>query len=92
MSVVRITTVTFKSQQAADAAAQSYKSNAVSEFPSASQLIGMTSEGHKLTAISVYASQEAMDASDAARNKRMANPEIISMDVLVGDVSLNHTN
>lgn len=44
MSVVRITTVTCKSQQAADTAAQSYKSNAVGEFSSASQFIRVTGE------------------------------------------------
>jgi len=44
MSVVRITTVTCKSQQAADTAAQSYKSNAVGEFSSASRFIRVTGE------------------------------------------------
>ena len=33
-----------------------------------------------------------MDKADAARDKRMANPDIISMESVVGTVRLNHTN
>jgi|TARA_B110000908_G_scaffold56664_1_gene68963 hypothetical protein len=92
MSIIRITTVVFGSQQVADTMAQSYQSNAVSEFPTAEQLISIQSEGNKLIAVSIYASQQAMDDADAARDKRMANPDIVSMTSVVGTVGLNHIN
>ena len=92
MSIVRITTVVLNSQQAADAAAKSYASNAVSNFPSAEQLIGIQSDGNKLIAVSIYESQEAMEKADAERDKRMANPDIVSMEAVVDNVRLNHIN
>lgn len=92
ISIVRITTVTLISQEVADASALSYVANAVSDFPSAEQLIGIQSDGNKLIAVSLYESQEAMDKADAARDKRMANPDIISMESVVGTVRLNHIN
>ncbi len=92
MSIVRITTVTLISQEVADAAASSYAVNAVNDFPSAEQLIGIKSDGNKLIAVSVYESQEAMDKADAEREKRMANPDIVSMESVVGTVTLNHIN
>jgi hypothetical protein len=33
-----------------------------------------------------------MDDADAARDKRMANPDIVSMTSVVGTVGLNHIN
>jgi len=92
MSIVRITTVTLISQEVADAAASSYAANAVNDFPSAEQLIGIRSDGNKLIAVSVYESQEAMNKADAERDKRMANPDIVSMESVVGTVTLNHIN
>ena len=92
MSIVRITTVTFNSAQAADTACQSYANNAVSNFPSAEQLIGIKSDGNKLIAVSIYESLKAMEKADAERDKRMANPDIVSMEAVVGTVTLNHTN
>jgi hypothetical protein len=92
MSIVRITTVVFKSQQVADTMAQSYQSNAVKDFPTAEQLISIQSEGNTLIAVSIYGSQQAMEDADAARDKRMANPDIISMTAVVGTVGLNHIN
>ena len=92
MSIVRITTVTLISQEVADAAASSYAVNAVNDFPSVEQLIGIKSDGNKLIAVSVYESQEAMDKADAERDKRMANPDIVSMESVVGTVTLNHIN
>ncbi len=92
MSIVRITTVVLNSQQAADTAAQSYASNAVSQFPSAEQLIGIQSDGNRLIAVSIYENQKAMEKADAERDKRMANPDIVSMEAVVGNVRLNHTN
>lgn len=67
MSIVRITTITLISQEVADAAALSYAANAVKDFPSAEQLIGIRSEGSKLIAVSIYESQAAMDKADAER-------------------------
>ena len=92
MSIVRITTVTLISQEVADAAAPSYAANAVNDFPSAEQLIGIKSDGNKLIAVSIYESQAAMDKADAERNKRMANPDIVSMESVIGTVTLNHIN
>jgi len=92
MSIVRITTVTLCSAEVADASALGYASKAPNEFPSAEQLIGIRAEGNKAIAVSIYESQEAMDKADAARDKRMANPDIISMESIIGTVTLNHTN
>ncbi|MGY8906615.1 hypothetical protein ABXT60_07345 [Candidatus Njordibacter sp. Uisw_056] len=92
MSIVRITTITLISQEVADAAALSYAANAVKDFPSAEQLIGIRSEGSKLIAVSIYESQAAMDKADAERDKRMANPDIVSMESVIGEVTLNHIN
>lgn len=92
MSLVRITTVVFNSQQAADAAAQSYASNAVSNFPSAEQLIGIQSDGNKLIAVSIYESQKAMEQANIERDKRMSNPDIVSTEAVIGTVTLNHFN
>jgi hypothetical protein len=33
-----------------------------------------------------------MEKADAERDKRMANPGIVSMETVVGDVTLNHIN
>ena len=46
MSVARITTVTFESNEAADIAAAAYVPNAPSDFPEAEQLIAVKSEGN----------------------------------------------
>jgi hypothetical protein len=92
MSVARITIVKFKSQEAADKAAESYTTNAPSEFPEAEQLIGLQSDGNTLLAVSLYENQEAMERADAARDKRMSNPEIASIDTFVGAVRLNHSS
>ena len=92
MSIVRITTVTMCSKEVADAAALNYAARAANEFPSAEQLIGIQAEGNITMAVSIYENQEAMDKADAARGKRMANPDILSMESIVGTVTLNHTN
>jgi len=33
-----------------------------------------------------------MDKADAERDKRMANPDIVSMESVIGTVTLNHIN
>jgi hypothetical protein len=80
------------SKEVADASALSYAAKAANEFPSAEQLIGIRAEGNKTMAVSIYESQEAMDKADAARDKRMVNPDIVSMESIIGTVTLNHTN
>ena len=92
MSIVLITTVTFCSEAVADASVLSYAAKAPNEFPSAEQLIGIRADGNKLITVSIYESQEAMDKADAARDKRMANPDIVSMESIIGTVTLNHIN
>jgi hypothetical protein len=88
MSIARVSTIIFKSQEAAGAAAQF----STSDFPSAQQFITIQSDGNKLIGIALYENQEAMDNADAARDKLMANPDIISMESAVGTVRINHTN
>ena len=78
MSIARITTIVFKSQAAADQAAKSYESIEVDDLHSAEQLIGIQSNGNKLIGVTLFNSQEAMDKSDAVRDKRMNNPDIVS--------------
>jgi len=80
------------SAEAADASVAGYAAKAANEFPSAEQLIGVRADGNKAIAVSIYESQEAMDKADAARDKRMANPDIVSMESIIGRVTLNHTN
>ena len=92
MSIARITTIVFKSQAAADQAAKSYESIEVDDLHSAEQLIGIQSNGNKLIGVTLFNSQEAMDKSDAVRDKRMNNPDIVSIDGVVGKVRLNHLN
>ena len=48
MSIARITTMIFKSQAAADAAAKFYEAIEANDFHSAEQLIGIQSNGNKL--------------------------------------------
>ena len=92
MSIARITTMVFKSQAAADAAVKSYESVEVNDLHSAEQLIGIQSNGNKLIGVTLFDSQEAMDKSDAVRDIRMTNPDIVSIDGVVGKVRLNHLN
>ena len=92
MSIARITTMVFKSQAAADAAAKSYEAIEVDDYHSAEQLIGIQSNGNKLIGVTLFDSQEAMDRSDAVRDERMANTDIVSIEGVVGKVRLNHLN
>ena len=92
MSIARITTMIFKSQAAADAAAKFYEAIEANDFHSAEQLIGIQSNCNKLIGVTLFNSQEAMDKSDAVRDERMANPNIVSIEDVVGKVRLNHLN
>ena len=93
MSIARITTVTFNSTESANNAADSYVTNAPSEFPEAQQLIGIKSDENKLIAVSLYKDKEAMERADAARGKRLdSNKDVASIDTKIGEVTLNHSN
>ena len=61
MSIARITTAVFSSQQAADNVAQAVAKNAGSMFPSAEQLIGIQSDGNTLVSVGIYANQQEME-------------------------------
>ena len=94
MSIARITTVKMDSKEAADDQTQGYVQNAPSEFPQASQLIGIRIDDVTLMAVTIYPDTETMKAADAAREKRL-NTNVdnrISVETLVGDVTLDHHN
>ena len=93
MSVARITTVTFNSEEAANDASESYVTNAPGEFPEAQQLIGIKVDGNILIAVSLYEDNAAMERADAARKKRMDSRKdnYVSVDTKVGTVELNHS-
>ena len=92
MSVARITTVTFNTQEAADVASASYVENSPNDFPEAQQLLGVKAEGNELVAVTLYADQEAMERASASRKKVLdANKDVLSVDTMVGSVEINHT-
>ena len=92
MSVARITTINFKSKEAADKSIEDYSSNAPNEFPEAEQLIQVHVNDTTVMAISLYANEETMERASAARSKRMGTnkDEFESVDTKTGAVTLNH--
>ena len=92
MSVARITTINFKSKEAADKSIGDYSSNAPNEFPEAEQLMQVHVNDTTVMAISLYADEEAMERATAARSKRMGTNkgEFESVDTKTGKVTLNH--
>ena len=93
MSVARITTVTFESNEAADIAAAAYDPNAPSAYPEAEQLIAVKSEGNVNISVTLYENNEAMERATATKNKVMdAIQGIVSVDTKVGSVILDHSN
>jgi|TARA_B100001750_G_scaffold232541_1_gene231772 hypothetical protein len=93
MSVARITTITFESNEAADIAKKSYAQNAPNDFPEAEQLLGIHSEGNLFIAVSLYADNEAMERATATRGKALDSIQgIVLVDTKVGTVEINHTN
>jgi hypothetical protein len=93
MSVARITTVTFESNEAADIAAAAFVPNAPSDFPEAEQLIAVQADGNINISVTLYENNEAMERATAAKNKVMDAIEgIVSVDTKVGSVILNHSN
>ena len=92
MSVARITTINFKSKEAADKSLVDYSSNAPNEFPEAEQLMQVHVNDTTVMAISLYADEEAMERAASARSKRMGinQDEFESVDTKTGTVTLNH--
>ena len=92
MSVARITTINFKSKEAADKSLVNYSSNAPNEFPEAEQLMQVHVNDTTVMAISLYADEEAMERATAARSKRMGTNkgEFESVDTKTCTVTLNH--
>ena len=92
MSVARITTINFKSKEAADKSRTDYSANAPNEFPEAEQLIQVHVDDTTVMAISFYADEGAMERATAARTKRMGTnqDEFESVDTKIGTVTLNH--
>ena len=92
MSIARITTINYKSKEAADKSREDYSSNAPNEFPEAEQLIQVHVDDTTVMAISLYADKEAMERAAAARSKRMGTnqDEFESVDTKTGTVTLNH--
>lgn len=66
MSVARITTINFKSKEAANKSIEDYSSNAPNEFPEAEQLMQVHVNDTTVMAISLYADEEAMERAAVA--------------------------
>ena len=92
MSVARITTINFKSKEAANKSIKDYNSNAPNEFPEAEQLMQVHVNDTTVMAISLYADEEAMERAAIAWSKRMGTNqnEFESADTKTGLVTLNH--
>ena len=93
MSVARITTINFKTKEAADKSIEDYSSNAPNEFPEAEQLLQVRASDTTVMAISLYADTDAMERATAARAKRMGSNqnEFDLVDTKTGEVTLNHS-
>ena len=94
MSVARVTTINFKTKEAADSTVQSYSTNAPTEFPEAEQLLQIRVDDTTVMAVSLYENNEAMERASAARTRRMDSKKdhFASVDTKVGTVELNHSN
>ena len=93
MSVVRVTTIIFDSEENAGNAVKSYAETAPSDFPGAEQLLGIHAEGNTGIYVSLYADNEAMEKATGTRSKALDSIQgIVSVDTKVGIVEINHTN
>ena len=61
MSVARVTTINFKTKEAADNTVQSYSENAPTEFPEAEQLLQIRVDDTTVMVVSLYENNEAME-------------------------------
>ena len=93
MSVARVTTINFKTKEAADNTVQSYSTNAPTEFPEAEQLLQIRTGDTTIIAISLYENNEAMERATAARTQSLDSNKdnFASVDMKVGTVELNHS-
>ncbi|MDP6103070.1 MAG: hypothetical protein QF399_00245 [Gammaproteobacteria bacterium] len=92
MSVARITTVTFSSEEAADKFIAQYAKNAVSDFPEAEQLLTVKADSNIVIGVGLFPNNETLERASAARKKILNNPDILSIDAKVGSVEVNHTS
>ena len=93
MSVVRVTTIIFDSEENAGNAVKSYAETAPSDFPGAEQLLGIHAEGNTGIYVSLYADNEAMERATGTRSKALDSIQgIVSVDTKIGNVEINHTN
>ena len=93
MSVARITTLTLKSKEGADAWVQAYNSTAPSTYPEAEQILQIRVDDTTIIAISLYENNEAMERATAARTQSLDSNKdnFASVDMKVGTVELNHS-
>ena len=73
MSVARITTLIFKTEEAANKSIEDYSTNAPNEFPEAEQLMQIKVDNKTVIAVSLYSDNDSMERASAARNKRMGS-------------------
>jgi hypothetical protein len=92
MSVARITTATFSSEQTADKFLAQYAKTAVTDFPEAEQLLTVKVDGNVVIGVGLYANNEALERASATRKKTLDNSDVLSIDTKVGFVEINHTN
>ena len=88
MSVVRVTTINFKTKESADELVKSYCEDAPTEFPEAEQLLQIRVDDTTVMAVSLYENNEAMERASAARSRRMDSnqDQFASVDTKVGTV------
>ena len=93
MSVARITTLIFKTEEAANKSIEDYSTNAPNEFPEAEQLMQIKVDNKTVIAVSLYSDNDSMERASAARNKRMGSnqDQFESVDTKTGEVTLNHS-
>ena len=93
MSVARITTLNFKTNDGADEMVQSITATAPSKFPEAEQLLQIRADDTTIIAISLYENNEAMERATTARTKSLDSNKdnFASVDMKVGTVELNHS-
>ena len=93
MSVARVTTINFKTKEAADEMIQSYTATAPSKFPEAEQLLQIRVDDTTVMAVSLYENNEAMERASAARTRRMDSKKdhFASVDTKVGTIELNYS-
>ena len=92
MTIARITTIEWNSEETCDAREQDYVNNASQEFPDASQLLFVRLDETTVMAVTLYPDEQTMQNADEARAKRLSIDESsrVSIDTKVGTVTLNH--